>query len=59
MTYLQVGRVDAAFMIDCEETSATDRLLRRGKSSNRPEDTMAAIANRLNYFKGKSCDIDP
>ncbi|XP_052787877.1 adenylate kinase isoenzyme 5-like isoform X5 [Mya arenaria] len=46
-----VSRVDCVFMIDCDEKAALDRLLLRGRNSNKPEDSMSAVTARLNYFK--------
>ncbi|XP_052220211.1 adenylate kinase isoenzyme 5-like isoform X2 [Dreissena polymorpha] len=46
-----VSRVDVVFLIDLDEKKALDRLLQRGRTSSRPEDSMSAVTTRLNYFK--------
>ena len=53
---LQVGRMDCAFMFDCDEQQSLDRLLRRGKETGNPEDTLQSIAARLNYFKSNTLE---
>ncbi|KAL5011338.1 hypothetical protein ScPMuIL_009889 [Solemya velum] len=46
-----VGRVDLVFLLDCEEYYCTQRLLRRGAETGRPDDNIHAIAKRLASFK--------
>ena len=50
--YIQVSRLDAVFMIDCEEAKAMDKMLRKGRTSNKPEHSMSAVTAKMNYFKG-------
>ena len=41
-------------MLDCDEQLALDKLLRRGKETGNPEDSLSSIAARLNYFKSNT-----
>jgi len=52
MVILQVSRTDVVFMIDCDEAKAMDKMLRKARTSSRPEHSMSAITNRMNFFKG-------
>jgi hypothetical protein len=49
---IQVSRLDVVFMIDCDEAKAMDKLLRKGRTSNKPEHSMSAVTTKMNYFKG-------
>ena len=48
---LQIGRVDLAFVLDCEEHFLQQRLLLRGKDTGRADDNAHAIASRITAFK--------
>ena len=41
-------------MLDCDEQLALDKLLRRGKETGNPEDSLSSVAQRLNYFKSNT-----
>ena len=41
-------------MLDCDEQQSLDKLLRKGKETGLPEDTLSSIARRLNYFKSST-----
>lgn len=46
-----VGRLDMAFMLDCDEHCCTQRLLNRGQKENRIHDNITAIQRRISAFK--------
>ncbi|XP_060602068.1 uncharacterized protein LOC132755252 isoform X4 [Ruditapes philippinarum] len=49
-----VSRLDVVFMIDCDEAKAMDKLLRKGRTSNKPEHSMSAVTTKMNFFKANS-----
>lgn len=46
-----IGRVDLAFVLDCEEQFMQQRLLLRGKQTGRVDDNANAVASRIQSFK--------
>ncbi|XP_021354678.1 adenylate kinase isoenzyme 5-like isoform X3 [Mizuhopecten yessoensis] len=49
-----VGRLDMAFMLDCDEHCCTQRLLQRGKQEGRVHDNINAVQRRLTAFKNNT-----
>ncbi len=52
-----MGRVDLAFILDCEELYLQERLLRRGKETGRVDDNINAIATRIAFFKQNTLPV--
>lgn len=48
---MQIGRLDLAFLIDCEETGLRERLIARGQDGGRTDGTTDAIDARISSFK--------
>ncbi|XP_033731674.1 adenylate kinase isoenzyme 5-like isoform X3 [Pecten maximus] len=49
-----VGRMDMAFMLDCDEHCCTQRLLKRGQKEGRVHDNINAIQRRIAAFKSNT-----
>lgn len=44
-------------MIDCDEYYCTQRLLRRGKEKGKIDDNLAAISNRISFYKENTLPV--
>lgn len=53
----EIGRLDLAILIDCDEYYCTQRLLRRGKEKGKIDDNLAAISNRISFFKENTLPV--
>jgi adenylate kinase family enzyme len=53
----QIGRVDVIFYLDCEEYYCTQRLLHRGKQTDRIDDNLGAISRRITFFKDQTLPV--
>lgn len=53
----EIGRLDLAILIDCEEYYCTQRLLKRGKEKGKIDDNLAAISNRISFFKENTLPV--
>ena len=49
--------MDLVFVLDCEESYLQQRLLQRGQQTERLDDNMKAIANRIIFFKEKTLPV--
>ena len=52
-----IGRVDVIFYLDCEEYYCTQRLLHRGKQTDRIDDNLGAISRRITFFKDQTLPV--
>ncbi|KAL4219564.1 Adenylate kinase isoenzyme 5 [Mactra antiquata] len=52
-----VSRLDVVFMIDCDEAKTMDKLLRKARTSTKPEHSMSAITTKMNYFKANTLAV--
>ena len=55
--HVQVGRVDAVFVLACSEERLRQKLLQRDPHESRPDDTTLAIENRLKIFKTETLPL--
>lgn len=53
----QIGRVDLVILLDCEEDMCKQRLLARGRSSDRIDDNEMAVRNRIEFFKNNTLPV--
>ncbi|XP_048773176.2 adenylate kinase isoenzyme 5-like [Ostrea edulis] len=53
----EIGRLDLAMMIDCEEYYCTQRLLKRGAEKGKIDDNLAAISKRISFFKENTLPV--
>jgi len=53
----QIGRIDAAIVIDSTEERLRRKLLQRDPHHSRPDDTTLAIENRLKIFKTETLPV--
>lgn len=54
---MQVGRVDAAIVIDCGEKRLRQKMLQRSPRGSRPDDNTLAIENRLAVFRNETLPV--
>ncbi|GFN77641.1 adenylate kinase isoenzyme 5, partial [Plakobranchus ocellatus] len=52
-----ISRVDAVFLLDCEEDKLTTAVLERGKLTGRLDDAPSALARRMANFKDKTLPV--
>nr|KAG5689880.1 hypothetical protein BaRGS_002391 [Batillaria attramentaria] len=52
-----VGRVDAVFLLDCEEETLSQQLLERGKDTGRVDNNVNTIAKRIQAYKDKTLPV--
>ncbi|XP_071154904.1 uncharacterized protein [Mytilus edulis] len=52
-----IGKVTAVFYLDCEEYYCTQRLLNRGKKTDRIDDNLGAISKRITFFKDNTLPV--
>lgn len=52
-----VGRVDAVFLLDCEEETLSKHLLERSKKSGRLDNNVNTIAKRIQAYKDKTLPV--
>ncbi|XP_076455411.1 adenylate kinase isoenzyme 5-like [Babylonia areolata] len=52
-----VGRLDAVFLVDCEEEAMSQQLLARAKASGRLDNNVNTIARRLQAFRDKTLPV--
>lgn len=55
--YIQIGKVNAVFYLDCEEYYCTQRLLHRGQKTDRIDDNLGAISKRITFFKDNTLPV--
>lgn len=55
--YQQVGRVDAVFLLDCEEETLSKQLLERAKDEKRIDNNVNTIAKRIQAYKEKTLPV--
>lgn len=53
----QVGRVDAVFLLDCEEETLSKQLLERAKDEKRIDNNVNTIAKRIQAYKEKTLPV--
>ena len=53
----QVGRVDAVFLLDCEEETLSKQLLERAKDEKRIDNNVNTIARRIQAYKEKTLPV--
>jgi hypothetical protein len=49
--------VDAVFLLDCEEETLSEQLLKRAKDDKRIHDNVNTVAKRINAFKEKTLPV--
>lgn len=54
---MQIGGLNFAILLDCEEFYMQSRLVDRQKQTNRDDDNLMAVANRMTYFKNNTLPI--
>ncbi|KAK3781305.1 hypothetical protein RRG08_018933 [Elysia crispata] len=52
-----ISRVDAVFLLDCEEDKLTSAVLERGQLTGRLDDAPSALARRMATFKDKTLPV--
>ncbi|RUS83726.1 hypothetical protein EGW08_008522 [Elysia chlorotica] len=52
-----ISRVDAVFLLDCEEDKLTSAVLERGQLTGRLDDSPSALARRMATFKEKTLTV--
>ncbi|XP_062593112.1 adenylate kinase isoenzyme 5-like [Saccostrea cucullata] len=53
----EIGRLDLAMLIDCDEYYCTQRLLKRGAEKGKIDDNLAAISKRISFFKENTLPV--
>lgn len=53
----QIGGLNFMLMLDCEEYYMQRRLLDRGKATQRIDDNLNAIQNRISFFKNNTLPV--
>nr|XP_022325280.1 adenylate kinase isoenzyme 5-like isoform X1 [Crassostrea virginica] len=53
----EIGRLDLAMLIDCDEYYCTQRLLKRGQEKGKIDDNLAAISKRISFFKENTLPV--
>lgn len=57
VVYFQIGGLNFMLMLDCEEYYMQRRLLDRGKATQRIDDNLNAIQNRISFFKNNTLPV--